>query len=295
MTTMFSAFLLWIFVSLDGEYFTTVDFDIKFTDIPEGFSVSSVSNEKINLQIKAQGYTLAKFIYGPKNDFNIVVKENERMQKINLFNELDNNPWATSSIQVNDISPTSIEFEVEKVDTKYVPLEPVLKLDFKSGYGLIGDIKATPDTVKINGPVSILAGINSLTTVSKPVTGIESNQKIVAEINVPEYIESNIANCGIEFEVQKIVDKTFEEILIETKGVPRSKELIIYPAKIQVILRGGINILGQMSSDRIKAYVTYNQAITDTLGSLKPIVEFPDNVEFIDTRPNKLEYIIKQF
>lgn len=292
---MLLAFLLWVFVSLDGEYFTSVDFNINFTDIPEGYSVSSASNDKINLQIKAQGFTLAKLIYGPKNEFNIAVKEEEGVQKVNLLNELDNNPWATSSIQINDISPADIDFTIEKIDTKYVALEPLLDIDFETGYGLIGDVKVTPDTVKINGPLSILNQINNLKTISQSIAGVESNQKIIAGIEIPEYIESNITNCIVEFEVQKIVDKTFEEILIETRGVPRTKELIIYPGKIQVILRGGINILGQMSSDQIKAHVTYNQALTDTLGSLRPIVEFPDNTEFIDTKPNKLEYIIKQF
>ncbi len=293
--TMLLSSLLWIFVSLDGEYFTSVNFNIKFIDIPEGYSVSSVSSDEINLQIKAQGYTLAKLIYGPKNDFSIAVKEEGGIQKANLINELDHNPWVTSSIQINDISPADIDFMIERIDTKYVSINPMLNLDFKAGYGLIGDIKVTPDTVKINGPVSILSQIEKINTISMSVPDIESNQKIITGIEIPEYIKSEIVDCQVEFEVQKIVDKTFEEILIETKGVPLSKELIIYPAKIHVILRGGINILGQMSSDQITAFVTYDQAIADTLGSLEPIVEFPDNAEFIDTKPNKLEYIIKQF
>ncbi len=293
--TLLLSFLLWVFVSLDGEYFTSVDFSIKFINMPNGYSISSASNEEIKLQIKGQGYTLAKLIYGPKNNFNIAVKEESGIQKVSLLNELDYNPWATYSIQITDITPTEIDFTVEKIDTKYVTIEPKFNIDFKTGYGLIGDIKVTPDSVRINGPISILSKINSLNTISQDIADVEANQKIVAQIEVPEYIESNTLNCNVEFEVQKIVDKTFNEIVIETRGVPRTKELIIYPAKIQVILRGGINILGQMNSDQIKAYVTYNQAISDTLGSLTPVVEFPESTEFIDTKPNKLEYIIKQF
>ena len=69
----------------------------------------------------------------------------------------------------------------------------------------------------------------------------------------------------------------------------------IFPVKIDVVLRGGINLLGKLNSSDIKAYVDFSQALNDTLGGIEPYFEIPPFTTIIDKKPGKLEYIIKQF
>jgi len=76
--------------------------------------------------------------------------------------------------------------------------------------------------------------------------------------------------------------------------LPRGAELLIYPPKITVNIRGGIEILGKITKRNIKAYVLYREAVLDTTGAIKPHVLLPENIELLNVLPDKIEYVIKK-
>jgi hypothetical protein len=91
------------------------------------------------------------------------------------------------------------------------------------------------------------------------------------------------------------VEKTFDNIIVDQKGVPAAKELLIIPSKISIVLRGGINILGRLTNNEIKAYVNFDDALNDKTGSVEPKIAVPNTVTVIDIKPKKLDYIIKHY
>ena len=99
----------------------------------------------------------------------------------------------------------------------------------------------------------------------------------------------------LSFDVQKIVDKSFEDISVEVKGVPPSRELLLFPSKITVTLRGGIKMLGTLKAEKIHAYVNFKNAFKDTLGVIEPTIEIPEYTKISNVEPKTLEYIIKQY
>ncbi|MHB8930215.1 MAG: YbbR-like domain-containing protein, partial [Melioribacteraceae bacterium] len=146
-----------------------------------------------------------------------------------------------------------------------------------------------------SGPANLLRNTDSIKTKYKEILDVSDNLKFNLRIEPPEGITSAINTCTIELEVQKIVDKTFENIVVETRNVPPSKDLILFPGKINVVLRGGINKLGRLTNDSIKAYVDYWSALREEKGTIEPIIELPQFTTHVSTIPNKLEYIIKQY
>ena len=119
--------------------------------------------------------------------------------------------------------------------------------------------------------------------------------KSVLKILTPRYTSSDITECQVNFDVQKIVDKTFDDLVVETRSIPSRYELIVAPTKISVILRGGINMLSKIKNEDIKSYVKFEQAINDTTGAIEPIIEIPEFTSLIDIKPDRLDYIIKKF
>lgn len=291
----FFSIVLWVFVSFSGEFFTTLKFPVKVTGIPEGKSLSNQSAKEITLNLKGQGWQLAQLTFGRNPDFIVKANSSSGKQSLSLRNEIDANAWISSSLQVLEIEPDRIDLNVEPNTSKTVYIEPQIDMTFKSNYGLVSDIKLSPDSVKISGPESIIAKTEKVYTESKSFDGTD---KIITEtvaLQKINFVTLSIENTNIEFDVQKIVDKTFENILVDIKNLPPSRQLLLFPAKINVVLRGGINILGKLNNDDIKAYVNYNQALYDTLGAIEPHIEFPEFTTVIDKKPRKLEYIIKQF
>lgn len=287
--------ILWASVSLTDVYVTTIRVPVNFTDLPRNYSVGYSSVNEVYLQVKGRGWELAKLSLGRDAKFNVSVHRRIGKRKNDLKDFIEANAWLTSSFQVLEIAPSLIEFDVERTGSKRVKLIKNFKLEFKPGYGPASEIKINPEFVEIFGPANLLHKIDSIKTEYREFLNVSENVKIDLPIKTPDGISLTNQTSTIEFEVQKIVDKTFEDLPVETRSVPAAKELILYPGKINVVLRGGINILGRLTNDSIKAYVDFWNALREEDGTIEPTITIPQFTTLINTVPKKLEYIIKQY
>ncbi len=286
---------LWVYVSLSNVFVTTIKVPINITDLPKNYSLGNSSVAEVFIQVKGKGWDLAKLMLEPEVNFDISAHRRIGHRKNDLSDLIQANTWLTSSFQVLEISPAQIEYDIEKVGSKTVKLIKNFKLEFKPGYGPSSRIKVDPEMVEISGPANLLHNTDSIKTEYKEILDVSDNLKFNLKIEPPEGITASVNTCTIELEVQKIVDKTFENIVVETRNVPPSKDLILFPGKINVVLRGGINKLGRLTNDSIKAYVDYWSALREEKGTIEPIIELPQFTTHVSTIPNKLEYIIKQY
>lgn len=287
--------VLWGFVSLSRDFFTTVSIPVSIENLPEGYVVGYQSEEKVNVSIKGYGWQLASIVFGKTNDFLVSADLTKGIQIKNTQNAIQNNPWLASNLVVVDITPPSIEFEVEPLDTKLVAVRPDLDIEFSPGYGLISQIKADPDSVELVGPASLINSIEYVNTKTLSLNKIESEFAGFIEYEPVNKIRFLSPGSIVRFDVQKIVDKTFEGIYINPSGVPPEQELSFIPAKVDIVLRGGIKILGKLDSKEIVASIPFKDAITDTIGTLVPKINIPENTTLVDVKPRRVTYIIKQF
>lgn len=286
---------LWVFISLSGDYFYNVNLPITFSNIPEGYAVSNSSADEISISLKGQGWQLAQMTFGSNPEFAIVVADEPGTHEVTIRNALEQNRWLSSTVQINEFSPVKVQYLIEEVDEKKLPVEPNVDLQFKESFGLISDIELEPDSILISGPQSVIEKLESIKTVAKQYTALDRSvieNIVLEEIDKINYKEAD--RVTIKFDVQKIVDKEFQNIPVEIKNVPPSKDLIVYPEEVNVILRGGINILGTLDKSKIKVSVNFNQAIRDTIGYLIPEIEAPEFTSFVGSDPDRLEYIIHQ-
>lgn len=286
--------LLWVFISLSDEYFYNVKLPIQFTDIPSGFAVSNYSEDEISISLKGQGWQLAQLTFGSNPEFNLSVDQQPGTHTVSLRNALDRNRWLSSSVQINEFSPTELTYKIEEVAEKKLPVVPDIDLKFKEGFGLISEIVTVPESVVVSGPQSLIEDLDNIRSVRKTYSALDRSVVENLHLNTIENLNFDEEAVKVSFNVQKIVDKEFQNIPVEIVNIPPSKNLTVYPDRVNVILKGGINVLGKLDKSEIKVSVSFNQAIKDTLGYLVPQVEAPKFTEFVDTQPNRLEYIIQQ-
>jgi len=99
----------------------------------------------------------------------------------------------------------------------------------------------------------------------------------------------------VVLDIQRIVDKQFENISVDVIDIPPRKEVVLLPNKIGFNVRGGIEILGKLKPDQFRAYVRYQSLVQDTTGSVTPILEMPKNVTLQYLKPDRLRYVIRSF
>nr|MCU0364225.1 hypothetical protein [Ignavibacteriaceae bacterium] len=168
-------------------------------------------------------------------------------------------------------------------------------LEFKPGYGLASDIIFKPDSVLVSGPLSLLKNMTEIKTGDKLLTALDSRTE--TEVNLPWMNGFNYNANLIEviLDIQRIVDKQFENISVDVIDIPPRKEVVLLPNKIGFNVRGGIEILGKLKPDQFRAYVRYQSLVQDTTGSVTPVLEMPKNVTLQFLKPDRLRYVIRSF
>lgn len=294
-TIILFSLILWGSVSLNGEYVATVKIPVVFTNVPEGYVVGESTVNEIQLNVKGAGWDILSLIFSRDNEFVIPVGRVYGKHEAAVKNALNRNSKITASLNVIDIYPDKIEFNVERIATKKVKLLPDVALDYKDGFGLVSDIKVEPESLLVSGPESQIRQLQFIKARPLAFENLEHKVSKNLIIDKPEKLDFSTENVKIEFDVQKIVEKTFENIAVEHKGVPSGRELVIIPSKISIVLRGGINILGKLSSSEIKAVINFDDALKDNSGSIVPVISVPANTTIVDVKPKKLDYIIKHY
>ncbi len=285
--------VLWGSVSLSGDYYTTLKIPVKYENIPDEYSVGSASTNNVTLSIRGMGWQLAALM-GRDLNYTVSADFDSGKQSVYLKDELNQNNWISSNYEVIEINPNNIEFDVEKVASKKVKVISDLELNYRPNYDIISKIKLMPDSIEISGPGSVVESTEFVETENKSFNNLEKNfsERIpLAKDNRLNYSENEVR---VQFDIQKIADKSFERIPIDIRGVPSSRELILFPPNVTVVLRGGIKKLASLNENDIYAFVTFRQALDDSTGALEPVIEIPDYTTLINIKPIKIEYIIKQ-
>jgi YbbR domain-containing protein len=294
LTFVFS-FVLWISISLSEEYFATFDFPVKLVDFPQGYTTGTEIAEKISVKLKGRGWKLLTINLASDTEYLVSAGQDSGRKYVNLYNFLMENQWLSSDIEVVDISPDTLSFYVEKIESKKVAVTPNLHLNFKPGFGLAEKVKISPDSVIVSGPGSIIKTIYSIPTEEIELTNLD--ERITERINLKYWRGMTYSSGGatVVINVQKIVDKDFENVLVKVNDVPPDRDVVLLPNKITVGLRGGIDILGRIDTSQISAEVYYRDIVLDTLGSIKAGINIPGNTSILYTKPERLRYVIKKF
>jgi len=286
--------ILWLSISLSSEYFTGIVMPINYVDIPKGYIVGAYTSDEVTLSFKSIGWQILALNLSKETAFNVSVKNDSGRQKVNLRESLSNNSWLTNTIQVLDISPIDLDVFVEKIAYKKVKVIPNLSLQFKSNFGLTAPLNLKPDSVLLSGPQSFVEDISTIKTYFKEFIDLNESFSEELKLDLDPILNSTPPFVKINFDIQELVDREFENISVSIVNLPPFREVTFYPDKVNIVLRGGIDYLGKFDKNLIQPYIDYNDVIDDTLGSVPPRLSVPDFTEIIVIKPNRLKYIIKK-
>ena len=293
--SLFFSFILWGSISLSKDYYITVDVPLKVINFHNGYSSGTKLPDKISAKIRGNGWKLIAVNLGAESEYIISAGNDTGRKYINLYNYLSENQWLSYDMEVIDLIPDTLSLYIEKVIEKKVKIEPRLDLEFKPGYGLANEVKLSPDSAYVTGPLSYLKNINSIPTNEIKLSELDARTVEQGSLKELPGMTYNVNSITLTLDVQKIVDKNYDNFPVSVIDIPGDREVVLLPNRISVGVRGGINILGKLSEDDIKTYVYYRDVVLDTLGSVAPYVEIPPNTSLIYTKPERLRYIIKKY
>lgn len=289
------AIIIWISISLSNQYYTTIEVPLQLINFPPGFSFGTKVPDNVVIKLKAKGWKLIGINFSKELEYLVSVGKDTGKTSINLINSVSENSWISSDVEIIEIFPNAINIFVDKVAQKKLPVEVNFDLTFKEGFGLAEPIVTTPDSVYVLGSLSLLKNYQSVKTVSKSFSDLD--EKFVEIVSLKKINGLNLKTSQVEvfFNVQKIVDKEFTELPVEIFDLPPDRDVLFIPNKINVTVRGGIEILGKLNKEDFKIFCNYKDALEDTTGSLIPSIILPKNSQIVFSDPEKIKFIIKKF
>jgi len=287
--------VLWGSISLSDFYYTNIDVKLSLVNFPNGYTTGSALPQKVKLRVKGQGWRLVSLNVGPEAEFIVSVSNDSGSQVISLYDYLESNRWLLSDVDIISIQPDSLRFYVERIISKKLSVKPDLDLEFKPGYDLASDIILIPDSVMVFGPASFLKPMKEIKTEFKPLGLLDSRTETEVGLPLINGFSFDANLIEVILDIQKIVDKQFENIPVDVLDIPQGKEVVLLPNKIALNIRGGIEILGKLNEKQFRAYLYYQELVEDTTGSVTPELELPKNVTLQYLKPERLRYIIRSF
>lgn len=287
--------IIWGTISLSEEYYTSVDVPLQITGIPKNYTIGTEIPEKITLKLNGEGWKLLSVKIGKDVSYKVSVNNDSGFKNLKLMDYLTDNRWMLSELNIMDIIPTSVSIKLERSVRKKLPIVADMVLDFKAGYGLAKEVKLTPDSIVVSGPLSLLKILKEIYTQQIKLSSLD--RSVIKNTGFAPLPGTTFETdfVAISLDVQRIVDKQFDDINVDVLDVPPDRNVILLPNKISCSVRGGIDILGKLEKDKFRAYIFYRDVVLDTLGSVVPKVEIPDNTSLQFIKPEHLRYVIKTF
>ena len=287
--------ILWVSISLSNDYYATLEVPVKLIDFPYGFSTGSALPRTISVKLKGKGWKLVSIYLSAESNFVIPVGYETGKRYVNLYNYISENPWLSTDVEVVNFTPDTLSFFIEKAFAKKLKIIPDLNLSFQQGYGLASKVIVSPDSTLVYGPFSYLKNLDSIKTKLLSLENLQTktSEKILLE-RIPgmRYHDNSVS---VSLDVQKIVEKNFDNVAVKVIDAPKDRDVIFFPNRIKISIRGGVDVLGRVDSTQLNAYVNYRDVVADSLGSLVPQVIIPENTSLIFINPERLRYIIKKF
>lgn len=294
MASFLFAVIIWISVLLGNSFIYSFEVPLKISLNDNDVAVKSSLPSTVTLNLNAQGWKLLSILSTKDISYRCTLLTKEIVFRYQLANSASENQWLNSDVKVVNVSPASIQIELDKKISKVVKVIPVAELDYKKGFGLARKLNVFPESVTLIGARSLLNQINEISTKDLYLKKISSQFIEQVGINVTPGIESSPSFVKVYGDVQKIVDREMDNIPIEIKNIPNDKTILLLPDKISLSVRGGINFLGRITESDFKVLIDYHDIISDTLGSVSPTVIPPKYVRLIYLDPERIKYIIKK-
>ncbi len=287
--------LLWVFVSLSHDFFTTANFPVEFINVPKGYVLSNLSDEFVSISLKGEGWLLGQILFGRSPKFVIDINDRKGKLKIVTKNFINTNGWLSSNLQIIEIAPPIITLKVVRSAEKIVKINSAnIHFAAKDGYIASLPLELQPESVSVLGPQAKVKKLKEVFTEPENLADLQKTTSLIVKLKPIKDIIYSRQTVRATIKIEKIADKTFTDIPVKVVKVPYGRKLEVFPPKIKISLRGGLNQLAQLKSAQIKAFIYYSQALKDTTGALSPKIVVPDNLELLTIEPKKLKYIIKR-
>ncbi len=299
---LFIATALWFLNALGKNYTTTLFYSVKYINPPEDLFLTSSPPSRFELQVEAHGFTLLRHKLALSTS-PIVLNLNSLRQNADINGGII--PIRTQSlipriseqvsneITISDINPQTITLFFDSLTTKSLPVKPNLNIQFKSQYYRKGNIRVSPEHLKISGPSSLLDTMFSLSTQEIRLDDISTDIEKRVRVNHPGNTRISEETVLVEIPVEQFTEKTFK-VPVQVKNEPSGMNIKLFPSEVNVSFLVGLSEYENVTPGDFKISVDYQQADYDSETLDISVEEHPLFIQKLRITPQAVDFLIEE-
>jgi hypothetical protein len=294
---------LWFLNALEKHYTDRISVPVRYIDIPKNKKSSGMLPKYLDMTVDASGYTILQYklrlAFAPLIlDVNELTNNYLGDKYISKYTISTNNhkeefaKQISTDLQIINIHPDSINFNMSAVVERKVMVHPIVKLTFYKEFTLKKAPFTNPDSVWVHGPQSILDTLRAVKTKAYEFNELSHNLLRNVQLDVPPELSCITKEVLLNIPVEQYTEATFE-IPVNIINVPDSLSIKTFPSKVKVSCRIGISEYNKLTNNSFKAVINFKKRAQTTSKLPVQLNHYLDTVISSDYYPKEVEYVIE--
>ena len=198
-----------------------------------GLVITDVSTRTVDVTVRGTRLNIGSLAASDVQAVIDVSRFNSTSNSTQSYNLVYPDGVDASAVRVVRSSPSTISFQVTRMDDKIVPVDAAFTGSVAEGY-MLGDIEYEPRSITVSGPQSVLETIDRV-YVEVELMDLDATRTVEAPFTLRDADGNEIAKDGLEFDVDtvtvtipisKVKDVPIYVNLIEGAGATRENTSI---------------------------------------------------------------------
>jgi len=289
----FAATVFWFFNALNKSYTTNISFPLHFDYNPENYVPVTALPKEVRINVSGIGWNLFRRSSGIKiPPLTIPLERPSELKKIVGS--------ALPGFFSNQLEGLEINFVI--TDTLYINMQPKagrwLRLSIDSvqqnldrNFTLSSDVKVVPESVFVEGPMSIVTKLDEPTKLKINDQNIDANyrQDLKIDLAQGDLIKCNPSYVFVTFGVEKLVSVS-DSIKLEILNAPAKSHLGMNLSKIPCTMGVPESLSKDFDPNRVKAVIDLKGFKRGNVKLLPQVMGLPEHSRVLKIDSVRIRY-----
>lgn len=298
---LFFSTLFWMVFTLSEVHESTVQVELKLTDVPQDIVITEPLPAAILVQVQDRGMSFMHYwmrgvrpvevpytnLSGEKEGrVQVPLADVQRMLRVNLL----------ESSKVLKITPDSLEYWYNQGGSKVVPL--VLCGQVTAGNGhVVTDVDLSPHHVSVIAPRQVLDTLSAVYTMPTCLANLQESRSETLKLRPVRGAKFETETARVEAQVDILVEKSVT-VPVQFDGFPEGTTLRLFPTPdIKVVYSAGYTASKDIEPEDFSIRLSYDQILElQRLGLEKiPMMlsTMPPTAVNVHLEPSEVDYLLE--
>ncbi len=300
---LFIATILWFLNALSKQYTTTINYPVRYVNLPKNKFIINDPPSKLQLRVNAFGFTLMRYKLSLTNSpvqLNITeIMEENRLRPVSFFNIqsatiVENiREQFSSDIQVIDVRPSLLQLVFDSLESRIVPVAHNLELHFPTRFGQSGIVEIIPPLVEVTGPRAVVENIDTIFSQRRTFRNVKSDLQKEISLEIPDKIKVNPEKVMVRIPIDEFTEKSFY-VPILLKSKPGEIIIRLFPREAEVSFSVPLKQFSQITPETLELYIKWED-VEKGLSHLPVYASHvSDGIKSLKITPAHVEYLIER-